>query len=168
MEVFIETHQEHLFLNLLEQGFRINGKIGESVKEFLINRLGLEKEYLDNRIQTIFLDGRPVDDMDHAYIRQGSVVALSAAMPGLVGSTLRRGGRYASMRSGISGHTESKPVSNESVQVTVKLFNLVGKELGKGLLQQGIRISGDQLYRILSGQEVVLKIKSREEDASRD
>ncbi|MEW5908248.1 MAG: hypothetical protein AB1659_00450 [Thermodesulfobacteriota bacterium] len=168
MEVTIETHRTILFFQLLEQGILVNGRIGESVRDFLVNRLGVENEYLESRIQTVFLSGKPVDDLDHTYIQNGSVVALSAAMPGLVGSTLRRGGHYASMRSGISEQMGRKLESNESVDVTVKLFNLVRKELGEQLFQQGIRISALQLGRILSDQEIVLKIKSRERGSSRD
>ena len=60
------------------------------------------------KIQSIMLDGKPVDDIGSAMIHDGSVLALSAAMPGLVGATLRRGGAYASFRSAITYHEPEK------------------------------------------------------------
>ena len=50
------------------------------------------------------LDGKPVDDIGAALVQDGSTLALSAAMPGLVGATLRRGGAYSSFRSAITYH----------------------------------------------------------------
>ena len=34
------------------------------------------------------LDGKPVDDIGSSFLHDGSTLALSAAMPGLVGATL--------------------------------------------------------------------------------
>jgi hypothetical protein len=55
----------------------------------LCDQFQVETDYLENRIKTIFLDGKPVDDEDKAVLKNGSTLALSAAMPGLVDSTFR-------------------------------------------------------------------------------
>jgi len=86
-----ENHLNTLSI-ILQQGFLLKAQVGCSMKRFLIEGIGLSPEYIAERIQTIFLDGSPVDDLDSAIIKDGSHLALSAAMPGLVGAAMRRGG----------------------------------------------------------------------------
>ncbi|NJL58424.1 MAG: hypothetical protein HC887_00995 [Desulfobacteraceae bacterium] len=62
------------------------------MQTLLCDILEIPKDYVLNRISTIFLDGKPVDCLDTAFVRNHSVVSLSAAMPGLVGAVMRRGG----------------------------------------------------------------------------
>jgi len=88
-----------IFFQLLENGFIVKGMAGCSVNEFLRNPMLIGQDYIDKRIQTIFLDGKPVDDLNSAIIKDGSTISLSAAMPGLAGATMRRGGALATMRS---------------------------------------------------------------------
>ena len=73
-----------LFLPFLQSGLKIDAVIGCSVKSFLCDQLGLEPEYLDKRVQTIFVEGKALDNIDTTIIRQGTVIALSAALPGLL------------------------------------------------------------------------------------
>ncbi len=134
-----------LFSPLLGQGFTINFGTGISVRNLLCRQMGLSNDYIDQRIQTIFLDGKVVDNIDTAVIRQGSTLALSAAMPGLAGATLRRDGAYAAMRSQISHKDTILDSSNENGTVMLKLFNLVALELGPMFLEQGIWIDGKNL-----------------------
>jgi hypothetical protein len=123
----------------------VKTQVGCSIKILLCKQLGLSPEYLEERIQTIFLDGKPVDDVNSAIIEHGSTLALSAAMPGLAGATLRKGGLFASMRSQISYQqvATSKPLQ-EGV-ILLKLFNLLLKDLGPTFLKQGIWINGKDL-----------------------
>ena len=60
--------------------------VGCSVKTMLNNTLGMDDNYVEDRIKTIFLDAKPVDDINTACINDGSVLALSGAMPGLAGA----------------------------------------------------------------------------------
>jgi len=130
----------------------VKARVGCSVKIFLCQQLGLSPEYLEKRIQTIFLDGRPVDDVNSAIIEHGSTLALSAAMPGLAGAALRKGGLYASMRSQISYREvpTSKPL--QEGMILLKLFNLLLKELGPTLLKQGIWVKGKDLSDLFKRQ----------------
>ena len=123
----------------------MKAQLGCSVKTLLCRQLGLSPEYVEKRIQTIFLDGRPVDDVNSAIVEDGSTLALSAAMPGLAGATLRKGGYYAPMRSQISYRevTTSKPL--EEGMVLLKLFNLPLRELGPTFLKRGVWIKGKDL-----------------------
>jgi predicted RecA/RadA family phage recombinase len=142
-----EPSRIFIFFQLLENGFIIKGKVGCSVKEFLCNRMFIEQEYLDKRIQTIFLNGKPVDDVNSAIVKDGSAISLSAAMPGLAGATMRKGGVLAAMRSGISCVPAETGSDLYEGKVTIKFFNLISKELGPEFLNRGIIIEG----RTLSG-----------------
>lgn len=139
------------FLLLLQQGVRIRSRIGCSISLFLREELGATPATIE-KIQSIILDGKPVDDIEDAMLKQGSVLALSAAMPGLVGATLRRGGAYSSLRSAITYHENKHDCSPGEGVVSIKLFNLLIAELGPGLLQKGIIISPVSLFSFIAEQ----------------
>ncbi|MDQ1331690.1 MAG: hypothetical protein QG578_1958, partial [Thermodesulfobacteriota bacterium] len=131
-----------IFFQLLENGFMIKGKVGCSVKEFLCSRIFIGQEYLDKRIQTIFLNGKPVDDVNSAIVKDGSTLSLSAAMPGLAGATMRRGGALAAMRSGISCAPGETGSDSYEGKVTVKFFNIISRERGPEFLSRGVILDG--------------------------
>ncbi|OQX15922.1 MAG: hypothetical protein BWK80_40550 [Desulfobacteraceae bacterium IS3] len=119
-----------------QQGVQIKIPTGCSLKTLLCEVWEIPQDYVTNRISTIFLDGKPVDDLEAAMIRDGSVLSLSAAMPGLVGAVMRRGGSLASFRSSITyAENENMPERKEGV-ITLKLFNLLIAELGEYLSQK--------------------------------
>jgi len=122
------------------------------VEELLRQQLGVSPEYLEERIQTIFLNGTPIDDVSSAYVLSGSTLALSAALPGLAGATLRRGGYYAPLRSQISHRDESISEPSHEGTIFLKLFNLTLKELGPTFLTHGIWINGDNLSKFFRDQ----------------
>jgi len=134
----------YLFTPLLQRGVRVKVRVGCSLRSLLEDQFGLNPEYLKERVKTVFLDGKPVDDWDTALVHDGSVLALSAAMPGLAGATLRRGGFFAGMRSQITHREEQSPISPEEGWVVVKLFNLLIPELGPLLLERGIWVPPEE------------------------
>ncbi len=133
------------FFVLLSQGFTVKVKVGCTLRELLRRQMGLSADYIEQRLQTIFLDGKAVDNIDTAVVRHGSTLALSAAMPGLAGATLRRGGAYASMRSQISYEGTPVPDHVKDGELVMKLFNLVARELGPMFLEKGVWIKGKNL-----------------------
>ena len=130
----------------------VKAEVGSTIESLLCQQFGLSQEYLEKRIQTIFLDGKPVDDVDSAIVKQGSTLALSAAMPGLVGATLRRGGYYAPMRSQISYREETGSQAIHEDMIFLKLFNLLLKELGPSFLKRGIWVKGKDLSDLFKRQ----------------
>ena len=80
------------FSQLLQQGIMVRIQAGWSIKKLLGEQLGLTPEYVDREIKTIFLDGQAVDDLEKSILANGSILALSGAMPGLAGASLRRAG----------------------------------------------------------------------------
>lgn len=136
------------FHALLQRGVATRIPGARSALQFLVDDLGLEGDYVQGRITTVFVDGSVVDSLSAATLREGCLLALSAAMPGLVGATLRRGGPYAAMRAGITRAPETTAAEEApaTVLVRVKLFNLLLDELGPALLARGIVLArGDAL-----------------------
>ena len=146
----IEASLLPAFSQLLQNGFWIKGTVGCSVKSFLCEQIGLAPEYIEKRIQTIFLDGQPVDNVETATLRDGATLSLSAAMPGLAGAILRRGGYYAPMRDQISFKGQMMSASLQPGKVFVKLFNLPLQEVGPLFLERGVWIDGNNLKDILT------------------
>jgi hypothetical protein len=120
--------------------------------DFLAKELGIEDGYIKNRIQTIFLNGKAVDNIETTGLSGGDTLSLSAAMPGLVGATFRRGGRYAAMRQSVSHSDKGTSIQAKTRIIILKLFNLVTKEIGPRLLERGIRIQGSDLILLLKNQ----------------
>lgn len=144
------------FFMLLQQGVGIRRRVGCSIDVFLRQEVGAGPGIVE-KIQSIVLDGKPVDDIGSALVRDGSVLALSAAMPGLVGATLRRGGTYSSFRSGITYHETGQACEQAEGLVEIKLFNLLMAELGPGLLQQGVLVKSRDLADFLSERFLELR-----------
>ena len=145
-----------IFYQLLSKGFIIYAQAGCTIKELLCGQLGIKDDYLDERIQTIFLDNKTVDDVDSSVIRKESILALSAAMPGILGATLRKGGKYAPMRRQISHDKDIASDTNKKGELTIKLFNLIVRELGPLFLAHGIRVMGEDFFDIVARNENVL------------
>jgi hypothetical protein len=134
---------------LLGHGFGLNVQTGCSVKELLCQQFRIPEDYLDERIKTVFMNSRVVDDLSSAMVKEGSTLALSGAMPGLVGAILRSGGFYASMRSQISYDQNKLSSPPRTGKITLKLLNLVVKELGPVFLEQGIWLNGEKFQEFL-------------------
>jgi len=141
------------FLPLLGQGFTVKREAGASVEDFLCRGCGIAQDYVRERVQTVFLNGKAIDDLAAAMVSDGSTIALSAAMPGLAGAVLRKGGAYAAMRRQISHASQGGPHAGGPVSVSIKLFNLVARELGPGFLQQGVLIHGADLQDFFRRQD---------------
>ena len=150
------------FFQLLERGFMVKTLVGCSIKTLLCQQLDMSPEYLDERIQTIFLDSKPVDDVNCAIVRDGSTLALSGAMPGLVGATFRKGGYYAPMRSQISHKGETESESLQKGAVFLKFFNILLREMGPAFLKRGVWVNGGDLEGLLERHSNELRAGFRE------
>ncbi|HEY9073615.1 MAG TPA: hypothetical protein VIN67_05725 [Desulfobaccales bacterium] len=129
------------FSPLLQRGVTLRLREETNVSNFLCQHLGIEAEFVEQAITTIFLNGRPVDDLDRARLGNGDTLALSAAMPGLVGATMRRQGLVASFRSNISYREYGRrKQTGASITLVLKLFNLMIEALGPALLKRGVLI----------------------------
>jgi len=138
---------------LLQQGLRIETPLGGSVQDFLVRQLGMDPEVIDEKIQTIFLNGKVVDDPVQAFLTDGALLALSGALPGLVGATMRRGGFYASLRDPITFQGGPGFQGSQKGAIVLKLFNILLKDLGPQILENGFMIEESKLLDFLRGNE---------------
>jgi hypothetical protein len=153
LRLVIDENQLHNLFLILQSGFFLKIQVGCSLMTFLIGEIGLSPEFIEEKIQTIFLDGQVVDDLDSAIIKDGSSLALSSAMPGLVGAAMRRGGGfYGALRSSITYREKGKPDMLHEGTVHIRLYNLLMKELGALFLMKDIYMSSSDLAGFLSNQ----------------
>ena len=140
-----------LFSGLLTRGFVVEARVGCSIEELLCGQFGVAKQYLEERVQSLFLDGNAMDDVHAPVIRDGSVLSLSAALPGLAGAVLRKGGYYAAMRGRIA-QAGGAVTGDEggAGRVEIRLFNFTARELGPLFLKRGILVRTDDLMAVLA------------------
>ncbi|MFP4587959.1 MAG: hypothetical protein ACLFM3_07935 [Desulfohalobiaceae bacterium] len=137
---------------LLRQGFYVLVPGGLSLQQILNAEFGISVDYLQDRVQTIFLDSSPVDDPEKAYPKAWSVLALSSAMPGLVGATMRKGGYYAALRGSISYQGQAEKASSQDLPLQIKLFNFLAPELAENFLPRGIVLQNRSLLELIKQQ----------------
>lgn len=137
------------FAGLLQSGFFLATGDTCTVRAFLLGIMGLDDNYILTRLQTVFLNGLAVDDLDAAMVRPGSRLALSAALPGLVGATMRRGGVFASLRQGVTHIPEHDAPSSGPFLAEVRLFNQIGDDLAARMLAQGVYVRAGKLLEFL-------------------
>jgi len=138
-----------VFFPLLQQGFFVEITAG-NIQDMLCRVCEMSPEDLHNLIQTLFLNGKPVDDMKKVFVQDGDCLALSAAMPGLVGATMRSGGVLAGFRHAISHRSTQARSDPGGGLLTIKLFNLLIKEIGPRFLRRGILVASSDLRDLLS------------------
>ena len=152
------------FIPLLGAGVGIQTPLGIRLQELLCDRLGIPQAYLQERIQTIFVNGRAVDRPEEIVIGRDAVIALSAAMPGLAGATLRRGGFFAAMRREISQRDAGTETSGGEGRITLKLFNMLAPEMGDRILQGGVWLTAQrfiEFWREKSGELLPAALQMR-------
>ena len=149
LALHLAADQLNAFFPILQKGVTVPAVVGCTLRSLLTDQFAIPAGYVTDRITTIFLDNRPVDDLDRTMVRDGSRVTLSAAMPGLVGATMRRGGFYAALREGISHTLDSVTPAGGCGTVRVKLFNLLLAELGPLVLARGVILEPGELTGLL-------------------
>ncbi|HUX36588.1 MAG TPA: hypothetical protein VMV44_01680 [Rectinemataceae bacterium] len=152
-------------LAILQSGFSLRSRAGLSARGFMREVLGFEDSYIEGSVSTVFIDDSPVDDIDAAILREGSRIALSAAMPGLVGAVMRRHSPYAAFRASIThregegeargageagGGAEGSPAGPGEIGVRVKLFNSVMRDRGPAVLERGIILGAREAAEALA------------------
>ena len=138
------------FLPLLQQGVMITIPSGITIREMLSDQLCLTREYIERRIQSILLDGRPVDDLSEATLKDGVTLALSSSMPGLVGTTLRRGSPFASFRTALTHKESIHNKLNKTATIRLKLFNLIMSEIGPFLFKIGVLLETKRISELIN------------------
>jgi hypothetical protein len=148
--ITVKAEPKSLF-PLLREGFEVMTEPGTSLQTFLGQEVGLSNDVLDSACATVFLDGHPVDDLETARLRPGCRLALSGAMPGVCGITMRRHSPVGGMRSGIALADEAEegdtPYAGEGI-CRVLLFNLALNQAGLAFLEHGVLVEAARLLRV--------------------
>ncbi|WP_291325988.1 hypothetical protein [Desulfovibrio sp. UCD-KL4C] len=129
---------------LLQKGVGVRGIAGMSIREFLLAGTGFSPEYIERRIRTVFLNNCPADNIDIVKVKDGDILSLSGALPGVAGMAMGRDTPISPFRNEISAkNTEN--VGEGEILLTVKLFNLIAKEVGTKLLEKGVIVDANLL-----------------------
>ncbi|MFA9395317.1 MAG: hypothetical protein ACERJ1_11510 [Halodesulfovibrio sp.] len=132
---------------LTQSPSEVTADIGDSMMNFLTQRLEFDAEYIDTQVKTIFINGKPVDDLDTASVPADARIALGAVAPGVAGMTMVRNSPISGMRSGIT-YQNTEPVQKITEgTVTLLLFNAIMEDKGLQILKKGITISAGKLER---------------------
>jgi len=137
------------FSFLLNYGVTVKIYDNPSVKDFLLKDLKIDENYISDRIQTLFLNSKPIDNIDNAFLENGATIALSAAMPGTAGALFRKKGLYAAMRKQITYTNNIDIKKNKEGKITLKLFNMPAKELADIIFKRGVLIEKETLNLFL-------------------
>ena len=136
------------FFPLLSRGVTVHAQVGCSIHNLLHDQLNIDEQLLETHVQTVFLDGKAVDNLHQSNIEDGCTLSLSGALPGLVGAAFRKSGFYASLREAVSFHGMEKGQGPRPGSLTVKLFNLTGPAIGPFFLKYGIEVAGSDLEAV--------------------
>lgn len=147
LQITLQSAFVQRLVTVLQSGFFCSSVQGKTLLTFLSSLPGFTEDYIENRLQTIFLNGDSVDDMNLTFSEEFVVLALSAAMPGLAGSLFRKGSPLTVLR---KTAVQKQLKSSESpVVVQVKLFNVIAVEIGGTLLADGAVLDCDDLLSFL-------------------
>ncbi|MDK9707352.1 MAG: hypothetical protein OEL83_09895 [Desulforhopalus sp.] len=150
LELTISSGKLPLFTTVFQSGIEITTPAGSSLGQFLGALPGFTSEYLAGAVQTIFLNGVPVDDLTIPLEGDRPTVALSAAMPGLAGAIFRKNSFHAALRSDTKLAHAALPDTPKVLTVTLKLFNTIALDRGEELLRGGVQLPAGVFAAFLS------------------
>jgi hypothetical protein len=144
VEIRVRADSIERYTAVFQTGVTLVTPASTSIGVFLDRLPGFTPEYVNDRVQTIFLNGSAMDDLEAPLSGNRPVLALSAAMPGLAGAIFRRNSMHAALRSART--QDPLPTKQEeTITVTLKLFNMIAREKGAEILANGVGFTGAQL-----------------------
>jgi len=102
--------------------------------------LNLDPAAFRHEVRTLLLNSGVVDDPEATPIRDGDILVVSGAMPGLVGAMLRSGSPIRSMRATISGARDAGAGPVIPGHFTLKAFNTVLRDHLADILRYGVYV----------------------------
>jgi hypothetical protein len=141
---------------VLQMGFYLQVPAGSTVAAVL-GIAGFSRNYLQDRVKTIFLDGVAVDDLETETIKRNSIIALSAAMPGLVGAIFRKDSPMSGLRSRVEKRADAGFIQDANELVLLKMFNIIAEEMGPELLRNGVTVAAKALESYLKSKRELLE-----------
>jgi len=157
-------------LRIFQKGVQVEVELGLDLLTLLTSELCLSEQGIE-KIQTIFWQGKPVDDLAQCITTERGELALSAALPGLVGACLRRGGIWSALRDSISHQEEIISERGKRGLISIKLFNFMLHEVGSILLSRGVIVIKESLVELCKSDlfwDQVVRGKSQDKHLSKD
>lgn len=143
--------------HLTQSGVKVPALIGGSVMDFLANQLEFDDNYINTRVMTIFINGKPVDDLYSATIPADARIALGAMAPGVAGLTMCRNNLLSGLRSAITYKNVAETPVEKGI-ITLVLFNAIMTDKGADILKKGVTVPACSLNRPIA--EAPQSIKS--------
>ncbi|MFH1216070.1 MAG: hypothetical protein V1706_06190 [Pseudomonadota bacterium] len=148
--ILSQPHAIDRFTTLLQAGIIIGINYPLAVGDFLASLPGFTPLYIAERVETIFLNGLPVDDLTTKITGSNPVLAISAAMPGLAGAIFRKNSFHAALRTTAARGDDDYLRNSKKIAVLLKLFNMVARERGGELLAKGCLLKTDTLRKFIA------------------
>ncbi len=155
----LKSDREHRLHLLLQRGCFISLAAGDTLMDFLCSLPGFDRQYVLDRVQTIFVNGRAEDDLERPLMA-GDSLSVSGPMPGLAGAIFRRESRHDSLRTRSRPSRPRHPARQR--EIFLKLFNVIAAEKGAALLARGVVFKGTTLARAFDRQAELLRPLVRE------
>jgi hypothetical protein len=155
VEIRVRAGYINRYTVLLQNGIDVRTPFPCTIGDLMDRLPGFTPDYINNRVQTIFLNGSAMDNLATPISGKNPVLAISAAMPGLAGAIFRRNSIHAALRSKAAS-SSGENGSKEMLTVKLKLFNMIATERGEALLAQGVGIAGDILAAFLTDHPTLL------------
>lgn len=156
ISLWVSPEDQARFTTLLQSGIYLYTAQGTKISTLLTALPGFSREYMEQRLETVFLDGLPVDDLEQALFGAEAVLALSAVMPGLAGAIFRKGGIHAPLRTASAAVSSQRHTSKAPVTVRLKLFNTIAVERGIMILATGCQLRSSSLSNFLAPRPPLL------------
>lgn len=144
--ITVSNTEAKTWTHLTQSGVQVPALIGGSIMDFLTNQLEFDDDYINTRVMTIFIDGKPVDDLYSSTIPADARIALGAMAPGVAGLTMCRNNLLSGLRSGITYKSAAETPVKEGI-VTLVLFNAIMADKGASILAKGVKIPASSLNR---------------------
>lgn len=130
------------FTALLQSPFEVETQTGEPLLSFLEKLPGFTAEYIEEEVQTILMNGEPIEDVYTPLTESGAVIALSAVVPGLgvMGAMFRKGSIHSSTVHATL-QDSGAPTTEKKITISLKLFNYIARARGAEILLKGVSIS---------------------------
>lgn len=150
LRLTLPTEDVNGFASLFQHGILIPVDQPAALIPLLLALPGFTAAYIENTVQTIFINGVAADSLERS-LPAGSILALSAAMPGLAGAIFRRQGVHGSLRS--QPVAKAQPTAPARGFITLKLFNSIAVDRIDDLLPGGILITGKAFHDFAARHE---------------
>jgi hypothetical protein len=150
LELLVPADTAKQYTTFLQTGILEERNSPITVGEFLASLPGFTTQYIGERIETIFLNGQPVDDLGTLIYGTSPVLAISAVMPGLAGAIFRKNSFHAALRTTTPDSLTDRLPNTKKIIIRLKFFNIIAAEKGETILHNGCFMSSESILKFIN------------------